>query len=368
MRISYGPEGFFQKHGGISKYFTRIADGVAGKGHSVGVIAPLFLTEGLKDLSHAQLEGALLTADSKWLRSVLRTGSILKGRATIARRKPDIFHPTYYSLLDVLPSPAKTVLTVYDFVHEKIGGRSVAEKNLTILRKRAAIHRADLILAISENTRNDLLELFPRIDPATVIVTPLGVETNPYRPPAEPVHKDNRTILWVGPRGRYKNFQVVIAALKFLSKALLEDTNLVVFGGEPLTGADVQELVDSGLQRRSISQEFGDDAKLADHYRNARMLLYTSKYEGFGLPILEAMANGCPVICSAVSSMPEVAGNAGLLVNPESPEQVAAAIKELMENDDTWLRLQREGLERADIFSWEACIEKTERAYLSVLD
>jgi len=368
VKISYGPETFFQKYGGVSKYFLRIADGLARKGHDVEIFAPLFVTEGLRYLSHARLEGKQLEPESKWSRSLLRTASILRGRSKIAGYRPDIFHPTYYSLLDAVPSRATTVVTVYDFVHEKIGGRSFAETNLTRFRKKATIHRADLILAISENTRTDLLNLYPRIDPATVVVTHLGVEADLSAPPNESLVHDKRTLLWVGPRGRYKNFRVVIAALKMLPRTILEDIDLVVFGGETLSDSEIAKLVDSGLQRKNVSQVFGDDSKLREHYRKARMFLYTSKYEGFGLPILEAMAAGCPVICSSVSSMPEVAGDAALLVDPDSPEHVAAAIEQLLGDDETYRRLQRLGLIRAALFSWDACIDKTESAYLSVLD
>lgn len=368
MRISYGPEAFFQKYGGVTKYFLKLADGLAKKGHDVEIVAPLFVTKGLKTVSSARIKGLYVNAESKLSLWGIRTASILTGRAAITSQRPDIFHPTYYSLLDALPSRLKTVVTVYDFVHEKFGGRSYAETKLTRLRKFATINRADLILTISENTRNDLLEFFPRINAASVVVTPLGVESNPARPASGLPFKEDKILLWVGPRRRYKNFRVVVSAFRLLPKRILEGCKLVVFGGEPLTMVEIKELVASGLPVKNISQDFGDDAKLTELYCKARALLYTSKYEGFGLPILEAMAAGCPVICSSVSSMPEVAGDAALLVDPEDPEHVAAAIKELLEVDATHSRLQRRGLHRAALFSWDACVKQTERAYLRVLD
>ncbi len=368
MRIAYGPEAFFQKYGGVSKYFLKLAEGLARRGHDVEIFSPLFATEGLRILSDARNDGRFFSPNSRWSLATLRTASILAGRAQMGRFRPDIFHPTYYSLMDSFPSPGNKIVTVYDFVHEKMGGRSTVETELTKLRKRATINRADLVLTISESTRNDLLELYPRIDPEKVVVTWLGVDQKPPHISVGSPSEGEQIILWVGARAGYKNFQVVSEAFKLLPKSSLREVELVVFGGGPLQAEEVQRLVDCGLKPAQISQVFGDDDLLAQYYGKARMLLYTSKYEGFGLPILEAMAAGCPVICSGTSSMPEVAGNAALIVDPNSHEDVAAAIRELLEKNETFLRCRKRGFRRAAEFSWDDCVIKTEKAYLRVLD
>ena len=368
MKISYGPEAFFQKYGGVSKYFLRIADGLAKKGHEVEIFSPFFVTQGLEQISHARFEGEPVTFDSKLSRSALRTLSTIKGRSKIRIRRPDIFHPTYYSLMDLVPTAAKTIVTVYDFVHERVGGRNFIDIELTKLRKRTTINRADLILAISESTRADLLEFFPGIDPGKVVVTHLGVDSEFFFHRTSEPTEGRRSILWVGQRGGYKNFAVVISALSLLPKSILHDVDLVLFGGEPLGDETFGALVKIGLKPTQISHVFGDDSELIKRYRTSHMMLYTSLYEGFGLPILESMASGCPVICGAVSSMPEVAGDSALIVDVTKPEEVAIAIQALFDDSELHQQYQKLGYHRASLFPWDACVEKTESAYLRCLE
>jgi alpha-1,3-rhamnosyl/mannosyltransferase len=112
---------------------------------------------------------------------------------------------------------------------------------------------------------------------------------------------------------------------------------------------------------------FVDDLALAHLYAGARMLVYPSLYEGFGLPPLEAMASGTPVIASSASTLPEVVGDAGLLVDPADDLALARAIEQLDEDDTLWIRLRSAGMARAAGFSWRRCARETLAIYRKVL-
>lgn len=121
----------------------------------------------------------------------------------------------------------------------------------------------------------------------------------------------------------------------------------------------VKEIDRFGLKEKVIFAGYVDDDTLAALYSGARGFIYPSLYEGFGLPVLEAMASGCPVICSNAASLPEVAGDAALLVDPHAPADLAAAMERVAQDDAVRRQLIAEGLSRAKEFSWARTAKKT---------
>jgi len=284
-----------------------------------------------------------------------------------ARARPDIFHPTYYSMWDALPSKLNLVVTVFDFIHEIVGGKNASADFVTRSQKASSIKRADLLLTISENTREDLLNFFPEIQPDRVIVTHLGVDYPESLSHPTESEDDRPYFLWVGPRGGYKNFALLQRAVETLTSHELTCFSLVIFGGLPLQAHEIESLNRVGVSSDQVQQIFGDDHDLMGLYQNARALIYISKYEGFGLPVLEAMANGCPVIASNVASIPEVTGDAAILIDPDSIEELADAIRQLTTDLRQVQSLKRAGRKRSALFSWESCVEKTEAAYETLI-
>ena len=366
MKIVYGPEIFLQKYGGISRYFSRLANGIGNRGHDVEVVAPIHLSGFLEDVRRDHVYGRRISHVPRGFAKIARNSNVLLGRAISLSRLPNIFHPTYFSHLDRLSARVPRVVTVHDMIHEIYGDRESLDWRFRASQKASSIRSADLLVAISENTRNDLMDFFPRLEQDRVMVIPLGVDEAKRRPVINDKPRERSTLLYVGQRFPVKNFGLIAQALSCLNKSFLDEVDLVIFGGPPLSSDEMNALTSSGLSFDRITHETGDDSKLEQWYLTASALIYPSKYEGFGLPVLEAMAHGCPVLASNSSSIPEVGGGAAIYFNPTEPESLANAISGLLNSEEMSKRMALLGLERAKEFSWEKCVDKTLDAYLKV--
>ena len=272
--------------------------------------------------------------------------------ARIQRNSDEILHPTYYRDPKRLPS-LPMVLTVYDMAHERFPEhfrRRRWNSDDPARWKKAITDRADRIVCISESTQRDLIDLL-HVEERKTRVIHCGA-TDWSRVTAEAVEGIPQPFfLWVGERHTYKNFAATLEAWA-ASKAKGE-TSLLCVGGGPLRES---ERADRAHQR-TLS-----DAGLKWAYEHAAGLLYTSRCEGFGLPLVEAMSLGCPVVASNGSSMPEVAGDVAVYVDPESVDSIREGIERCLEtgrNRDISERLRA----RAAHFSWDRCAEAHEAVY-----
>jgi glycosyltransferase involved in cell wall biosynthesis len=168
-------------------------------------------------------------------------------------------------------------------------------------------------------------------------------------------------ILYVGQRGGYKNFRVLLEA--FCGSALLKARfHLVAFGGGPFSADERRELEARAVGDR-VHQVGGDDGLLRAYYSAASVFVYPSRYEGFGIPPLEAMASGCPVVCSDAGSILEVVGDAGAHFEPDDHTRLRALLERVTEDGDYASQMRADGFKRAKQFSWAKCAEQTLRAY-----
>jgi mannosyltransferase len=266
-----------------------------------------------------------------------------------------IVHSSYYRTC--YHRDAVNVVTVYDFVYEHF--RSGIPRYVHSRAKRKALDNADGIVCISESTRADLLRFHGDIDPTKVAVIHLGA-SGMFAPvqlritgastPGIPVAGE--FVLYVGSRAAYKNFLIAVEAVSKVAA-----TKLVIVGGGELSPHEKRAL-EAGVAGRYVVLRNVTAHALNDLYNSALCLLYPSSYEGFGLPVLEAMQAGCPVIAARRSSIPEVAGNTCLLVDAIDAETIAANIVALK---DSALRagLIRAGIERARLFSWDRMFRET---------
>ena len=179
---------------------------------------------------------------------------------------------------------------------------------------------------------------------------------------------DNRKpyLFYVGDRHGYKNFEGLLEA--YTSSGLLRNNfNLVCFGGGRFTAEQKQLISEHGLSYQQVTQVIGNDVELARHYQQAAAFVYPSLYEGFGIPLLEAMTLDCPVVCSNTSSIPEVVGNAGEYFDPNNPEEIAFAIERVVGSSSHRSELINLGRDRCAQFSWKKCAEETLHIYRSIL-
>jgi len=365
MKISYDYQIFgWQKYGGISRYFFELANNIsANKDIDVTLVSPLFV--------NAYLQSALkeLHIVGRRMPAIRRTGRIYRALNQVLAPpimrtlSPDIVHETYYSVSRRAPKRSKVVLTVFDMIHERFPD-SFATWDSTSHEKAAAVKRADHIICISENTRQDLIEILD-IEPERTSVVHLGFTlTNDTVPTKSKVGRPY--ILFVGSRGGYKNFEALLRA--FASESILRNEfDLIAFGGGPLNTRERGLIFELGIPDGRVQQVGGDDAQLADLYKGAEMFVYPSLYEGFGIPPLEAMSFDCPVACSDSSSIPEVVGDAALLFNPYSVDSIRKAMLDLVEDRALRNILIDRGRARVQVFSWKRCADQTADIYRSLL-
>jgi glycosyltransferase involved in cell wall biosynthesis len=219
--------------------------------------------------------------------------------------------------------------------------------------KKQCFDMATAIPCISSSTRDDLLELYPYLE-SKVSVIPLSGELkiNHSIKKLAPTSVDcTPYLLYVGARKSYKNFARLLLAF---ARVVPRFQNLLLkVAGAPFTSEESELLQALGISNQVIIYPDITDSELYDLYRDAISFVYPSLYEGFGLPLLEAMSLGTPVITSNTSSMPEVAGNAALLFNPESIESITDAIIEIVARPDLREDLRRKGYQQSLRFSWD---------------
>lgn len=359
MRITYGPEIFHQRFGGISRYFVRVASELKKLGQDVEILAPIHSNSYLRQ--SATLGGKRLFWPARSEPSRRFVGGLARAQvlSRVVHDPPDLYHPTYYSgRFPRVPIPK--VLTVFDLIHELGFLGQAASVRGTIRKKSRMISEADLLFVISESTKADLLALYD-VDPAKVVVTPLGVDAHEFDQSLSPDGKP--FLLYVGNRRGYKNFRVLARALRLLRQESGYEVGLILAGGEVLSKDERETLSSSVGDQNLWCQVFPSDDQLADLYQSAIALVCTSVYEGFGLPVLEGMARGCPVLCSNTSSLPEVGGAAPLYFSPDDFETLAKLAATVISDGALRARLSRAGFEQASRFSWRDTAESTLRHY-----
>ncbi len=237
------------------------------------------------------------------------------------------------------------------------------------------IKRASHIIAVSEGTKSDLTK-YLRIPETRISVIYNGVDHNifkPYEPyQMRPYHvtlSHKPYILYVGSERRRKNLGRLFEAFATLRQEFPE-LKLVKVGGPGSSrqsrSETLKKLSGLGITEDVTLVDYISELELAYYYSSATLLAYPSLYEGFGLPPLEAMACGCPVVTSNITSLPEVVGEAGIMVNPYDTSSLVQAMKRILTDDKLRDNMVRKGLEQSEKFSWEKTAELTLQVYNKV--
>lgn len=280
-----------------------------------------------------------------------------------ARERPAAIYSPFYGRV---PGAAPQLCTVYDMIVERFpeyfppARRGVRR---LIAQKRRCLEGAALLLAISATTARDVRAFYPQIDPARIVTIPLGVD-EVFFSPATPFVGPRPYLLFAGNRGQYKNFAALVHA--YARSGLAERYDLRVFSpGPPGFSADEQALIRGyGLAARVLLADSPPDEQVRDLYAGAAALVYPSLCEGFGFPLLEAMACGTLVAAADSSSLPEVGGDAALYFDPRSVDGIAAALVRvagLAEGERA--ALVARGRARAAQFTWRRFKERTAEAF-----
>lgn len=365
MKIAFDYQIFsWQPYGGISRYFALLAGNLREMNHDVAIFSPFYCNNYLDRLPAGCIHGKKRNPPSFVAGHGLWVLNQLISEKKIGKWAPDIIHETYYFSLKRSKGKIPVVLTVYDMIHE-IFADSFWALDRTSNWKKKAVERADHIIAISHNTKKDLVNLFG-VPEEKVSVVHLGVDLcGANGGPEQSLALDRPYVLHVGGRAKYKNFISLLEAVS-LSKEIMNNFYIVAFGGGRLSKKEEETISRLGYEDGQVRQVSGGDEEISLYYKNATALVYPSKYEGFGLPPLEAMACGCPVISSNSSSLPEVVGDVGVYFDPDDIEGIKSAIESVVFSPEKMKIMSKLGRERAKLFTWHKCANETLDVYRKV--
>ena len=294
----------------------------------------------------------------------------------LRRAGVNLFHAPHY----VLPpmTPCRSVVTIHDCIHLRFPqylpsrlGYAYARSSLWV-----AAHRSARVLTVSEASKRDILEYF-RVPESKVTVIYNAIDERFHEePPADEVMRVQERyqltdpfILYAGNIKPHKNLERLIEAFHMVRRGELEHIKLLIIGDEISKYATLRRAVHRyKLHKHVRFFGFVPDATLAILYRLARVFVFPSLYEGFGLPPLEAMASGTPVITSNLSSLPEVVGDAAMLIDPYQPDAIAGAMRRVLQDERLRDDMRERGLARVREFSWGRSVKRVREIYDEVLN
>jgi len=282
--------------------------------------------------------------------------------------KADVYHHPQFDLPRFLKVP--TVVTVHDlkyiYHHEFLSKRSKLKSFYAKQSLKYAIRNANKIIAVSQNTKDDILRFYDAIKPEKINVIHHGINKNSHSVSAKKVSWTLRNdyILFVGTRRPHKNLEGLIKALAVLKSKYHSNIHLVIAGKSYSDYTEPENLAATlGLQDRIHFLDFVPDEEIAALYHSAKAVVLPSFYEGFGFPVLEAMLYKKPVIASNVTSLPEVVGDAGLLVEPSDSNDIADKIFRIINSPNLQQELSKKAEQHVKKFSWDRVAKLTLNAY-----
>jgi glycosyltransferase involved in cell wall biosynthesis len=289
----------------------------------------------------------------------------------LRRERPDLYHAPHY----VLPAAihCNSVVTIHDCIHLMFPQYLPNRMAYAYARAQmwTAAHRSDCILTVSDASKRDILHLF-NIPPEKIVVVYNAIDAHfSITPPPDAVARvreryqlDHRFVLYVGNIKPHKNLVRLIEAFSELRTGDLEDVKLLIIGDQISKLPALRHAVHRHKLHKHVRfLGYVPDDQLAVLYRLAAVFVFPSLYEGFGLPPLEAMASGTPVVVSNVSSLPEVVGDAAVLVDPHDIDSIVDGLRCVLTNPTRADEMRRKGLERSREFSWERSVARTLEVY-----
>ena len=296
---------------------------------------------------------------------------------TLRRLGADLLHSPHY--VRPLLCPVPSVVTVHDCIHllfpQYLPNRMAFRYARFVMG--SAVRHSSLVYTVSQASRADILRFYPWVDPEKVQVVPNAIDTELLNDPGaeecervrERYQIRGRFVLFAGNVKPHKNLERLIRAFARVKlQAGRNDLRLVLIGDDVSRYGSLRRTVEEAGVRPDV-RFFGfvPHHTLAALYRMASVFAFPSLYEGFGLPPLEAMACGTPVVASRLSSIPEVVGDGALLVDPYSEEEIATGIGRLLDDGELRRTLVARGHLRAAAFSWERSVRSIHAGYMKAL-
>ena len=280
--------------------------------------------------------------------------------------KSDIYH--FFNFTIPKNIKGKVIITIYDTVFfsapETMGDMKA------ISEYKYAAERSDLIITISKSAKSDIIKHF-NIDEKKIRIVSPGIDLQKYSynytdMELESIRKKynlpQKYILYLGTIEPRKNIERIVKAFKKYKKEVSDDLKLVIVGKKGWKYDNIMKLIESMETDIIITGYIDEDDKIPI-YKLAQIFVFPSLYEGFGMPVLEAMASGTPVITSNTSSLPEVAGDAGILVDALNENEIFEAYRKILSDKKLQMEMIQKGLEQAKKFEWKRSVEILEKVY-----
>ncbi|MCU0644036.1 MAG: glycosyltransferase family 4 protein [bacterium] len=291
-------------------------------------------------------------------------------------KEVDVYHYPHFDL--PMMQRYRSVVTIHDLKYiiapELFLEFSSLKKTYMSFFYRMSCRKAKKIIVVSESTKLDLVRLF-HVPPENVAVIPLASNSNfklaankqKIQSKLAKLRLNKKFFLVVGERRPHKNLVRIIEAFQIFKKHGFDDYKLLIIGKKYGSYSEPEKKIEQlNLTEDVILKGYVSDEELPLYYQGAEAFLFASLYEGFGIPILEAMSCGTPVITSNISSLPEVAADAALCINPVSSSAIAEAMERLVLQPELKADLITKGLKRAKMYSWERTAEQTLAVYQEV--
>ena len=361
MKIYYDYQIFLhQRFGGISKYYINLINNLDSSVEKL-IIAPFHKNYYLNNQNTSVKKFIYLDTKTKNVNFISKNLNKAYTKFLYNCQTPDIFHFTYFNQKYYLKKKSSYVMTVYDLIKEKFYNEKFKNEEVNKVKYFSGM---DKIICISENTKKDLIDHY-RLPSELIEVVHLGVSFDKSYIETDIKIPKKPYLLFVGERSRYKNFKNFILAYTKSSR-LKKDFDILCFGANSFTSEEINLFEECGISQ-NVKQINGSDLELNYVYKNARCFVFPSLYEGFGLPLLEAMNMDCPVICSDTSCFSEITNNAAAMFDPNDIENIAHQIESVVYDEQKFFDLIIKGRNNIKNFSWQKCAEQTLKVYNSIL-
>ena len=348
-----------QKYGGISNYFLKLYEEIYKLNPEIRYICPIYKNVLLNKTKNKKISGMQFKYLPSQLNLIFEKYNQVLSNKLISSNNKNIIHETYYSKYDDYKNfKGKRFCTVFDMINEKFPKYFKNNKWITEIKKRTIL-RSDHIFCISETTKNDLINYF-NISEKKITTTLLASTINKNIKLYEKKKFEN-CFLFVGSRSGYKNFDRLLKAFS-ISKNLRKNYKIIFFGGEILSSRELN-LIKELRMNDGVLFYNDNHYDLLYLYQNVKCLIFPSLYEGFGLPILEAMSVGCPVLSSDGGSLREVGGDSCIYFDPMDIEQIKDVCENFVNSEKLIPQFILKGYTRSKKFSWQKCASLTFEKY-----
>lgn len=355
LNVFFGPEIWpLQSQGGISRYNGELIKGVA----TINQNTFAFLPDNVNQFTDLIPDRCRILTNQTKTSELIKTALEKSGKESCNL----IYHATYFGDAELKlwqRAGFKTVITVHDLISEKFSEKKISIRP-RINVKQKAIRLADHIICISQTTKIDLMEYY-NVSENRISVVYHGSNLRELESEIKYQSEEGKFLLYVGKRGSYKNFNFFLKAFA-KSTLLKKGFKIIAFGGGNFSQSELELIRELGIQN-NVLQLSGNDGELVQLYSTAFAFVYPSLYEGFGLPPIEAMKYGCPVLASNRGSIPEICNDAAIYFDPTSIDSMLSVMDKSLNELELLDQKRSLGYINAKKYTWQKTTQETADVY-----